>query len=171
MATIESFNEACDPGEYDPDVLDGNATDGVRPEKSNWAVPIDEPPFYGYPVTVGMTFAFGGVAITPEAGVLDMTDSVIPGLFAAGNATGGLFYENFPGSTGLTNAAVFGKVAAESAVESLRRRLRKKSGRRRSAPAGPSGVRVQSSSAVASSVSVANRSSRASNSGLPMRSV
>ena len=63
------------------------------------------------------TFAFGGVAITPDAEVLDTTDRTIPGLFAAGNSTGGLFYENYPGGTGLTNAAVFGRVAAESAAE------------------------------------------------------
>ena len=117
VETVEAFNEACDPGEYDPNVLDGNSATGVEPPKSNWALPLDEPPFTGYPVTGGMTFAFGGVAITPDAEVLDTTDRVIPGLFAAGNATGGLFYENYPGGTGLTNAAVFGRVAAESAAE------------------------------------------------------
>jgi tricarballylate dehydrogenase len=117
VETVEAYNEACDPGEYEPNVLDGNSTEGVEPPKSNWALPLDEPPFTGYPVTGGMTFAFGGVAITPDAEVLDTTDRTIPGLFAAGNATGGLFYENYPGGTGLTNAAVFGRVAAESAAE------------------------------------------------------
>jgi tricarballylate dehydrogenase len=117
VETVEAYNEACAPGEYDPEVLDGNSAEGVDPPKSNWALPLDEPPFTGYPVTGGMTFAFGGVAITPDAEVLDTTDRVIPGLFAAGNATGGLFYENYPGGTGLTNAAVFGRVAAESAAD------------------------------------------------------
>jgi tricarballylate dehydrogenase len=119
VETVEAFNAACDPdpGEYDPNVLDGNSAEGIDPPKSNWALPLDEPPFTGYPVTGGMTFAFGGVAITPDAEVLDTTDRTIPGLFAAGNATGGLFYENYPGGTGLTNAAVFGRVAAESAAE------------------------------------------------------
>ena len=117
VETVEEFNAACDPGEYDPEVLDGNHTEGLDLEKSNWALPLDEPPFTGYPVTGGMTFAFGGVAITPDAEVLDTRDEVIPGLFGAGNSTGGLFYNNYPGGTGLTNAAVFGKIAAESAVE------------------------------------------------------
>ena len=116
VKTVEAFNAACDPGEYDPDTLDGNRATDIDPPKSNWALPLDEPPYTGYPVTGGMTFAFGGVAITPEAEVLDTTDHVIPGLFGAGNATGGLFYNNYPGGTGLTNAAVFGKVAAESAI-------------------------------------------------------
>lgn len=115
--TVEEFNAACDPGEYEPDRLDGNATDGISPSKSNWALPLDEPPYTGYPVTGGMTFAFGGVAITPDAEVVDTTDHILPGLFAAGNSTGGLFYTNYPGGTGLTNAAVFGMVAAESASE------------------------------------------------------
>ncbi|MEF8843517.1 MAG: FAD-dependent tricarballylate dehydrogenase TcuA [Haloarculaceae archaeon] len=119
VETVEAFNAACDgdPGEHDPNTLDGNSAEGIEPPKSNWALALDEPPFTGYPVTGGMTFAFGGVAITPDAEVLDTTDRVIPGLFAAGNSTGGLFYENYPGGTGLTNAAVFGRVAAESAAE------------------------------------------------------
>lgn len=119
VETIERFNEACDPNEYDPEVLDGNATEELDLPKSNWALSIEEPPFTGYPVTGGMTFAFGGVAINADAEVLDTRDEPIPGLYGAGNATGGLFYENYPGGTGLTNAAVFGKIAAESAVEDV----------------------------------------------------
>ncbi|SEH13473.1 tricarballylate dehydrogenase [Natronorubrum sediminis] len=122
VETIRAYNEACDPDasdRYDPNVLDGNATDGLELPKSNWALPLEEPPYTGYPVTGGMTFGFGGVAITPDAEVLDTTDTVIPGLYAAGNVTGGLFYNNYPGGTGLTNAAVFGKVAAESVAEYL----------------------------------------------------
>ena len=124
VETVAAYNDACDPtaqDRYDPNSLDGNATSDVRPPKSNWALPLDTPPYTGYPVTGGMTFAFGGVAITPAAEVLDTTDTVIPGLFAAGNATGGLFYNNYPGGTGLTNAAVFGRVAGESAANFLER--------------------------------------------------
>ena len=120
VETIEAYNEACSDDAakaYDPDVLDGNSATDVEPPKSNWALPLDDPPYTGYPVTGGMTFTFGGVAITPEAEVLDTTDRVIPGLFAAGNVTGGLFYNNYPGGSGLTNAAVYGRVAAETAAE------------------------------------------------------
>lgn len=117
VETIEAFNAACDPGEFEPNDLDGNATEGLEPPKSNWAYPIDEPPFTAYPVTGGMTFAFGGVGITTDAEIIDTSDDVIPGLYAAGNSTGGLFYNNYPGGTGLTNAAVFGKIAGENAAE------------------------------------------------------
>jgi tricarballylate dehydrogenase len=118
--TLAAYNAACDPGEFDPAVLDGNATDAaLDPPKSNWAVPLDEPPYYAYPVTGGITFAFGGVEVTPSAEVVDDRGRVVPGFYAAGNCTGGLFYDNYPGGTGLTNAAVFGKTAAETAVERL----------------------------------------------------
>jgi tricarballylate dehydrogenase len=117
--TIEAFNAACVPGEFDPEVLDGNHTKGIEPQKSNWAIPIDEPPFYAYPVTGGITFSFGGIETTTAAQVLDSRGRVIPGLYAAGNSTGKLFYNNYPGGTGLTNAAVYGKIAAERAEEYL----------------------------------------------------
>lgn len=114
--TVEEFNAGTDPGEFDPDALDGNDTTGVKPNKSNWALPIDEPPFYGYRVTGGITFGFGGVATDVRARALDTIDRPIPGLFVAGNTTGGLFYDNYPGGTGLANGAVFGKIAAEEAA-------------------------------------------------------
>jgi len=119
LETVREFNDACDPGEFDPHVLDGNATTGLDLDKSNWAVPLEDGPFYAYPVTGGITFAFGGVAINDDAEVLDSRERPIPGLYAAGNATGGLFYNNYPGGTGLTNAAVYGKIAAESAAAYL----------------------------------------------------
>jgi tricarballylate dehydrogenase len=118
--TVAAFNDACDPDGFDPHVLDGNDTDpSLRPPKSNWALPIDDPPFYAYAVTGGITFAFGGVEITPDAEVVDDRGHLVSGLYAAGNSTGGLFHDNYPGGTGLTNAAVFGKLAAERADEYL----------------------------------------------------
>ncbi|WP_223301569.1 FAD-binding protein [Haladaptatus sp. R4] len=96
-------------------MLDGNHTDGLALEKSNWAIPIDEPPYYAYAVTGGITFSFGGVKTDTDASVIDTRDTTISGLFAAGNSTGGLFYDNYPGGTAQTNAAVYGKIAAESA--------------------------------------------------------
>jgi tricarballylate dehydrogenase len=115
--TLTAYNNACDPGAFDPETLDGNAATEVSPPKSNWALPLDEPPYYAYPVTGGITFAFGGVEVDPSAAVLDSRGHPIPGFYAAGNCTGGLFYDNYPGGTGLTNAAVFGKTAAETAVD------------------------------------------------------
>lgn len=116
LRTVEKYNDACSPDEFRPRELDGNRAN-LRPPKSNWALPIDSPPFYAYTVTGGITFTFGGVEITPEAEVVDSRSRVIPGFYAAGNCTGGLFYHNYPGATALTNAAVYGKIAAERATE------------------------------------------------------
>jgi tricarballylate dehydrogenase len=114
--TVTEFNAGSNPDGFVPDVLDGNATDGVEPEKSNWALPIDESPYHGYRVTGGITFGFGGAATDDRARALDTIDRPIPGLYVAGNTTGGLFFDNYPGGTGLTNAAVFGRIAAEEAA-------------------------------------------------------
>ncbi|MFC7156995.1 FAD-dependent tricarballylate dehydrogenase TcuA [Halomarina halobia] len=119
LDTLERYNEACNPDEFVPEVLDGNAATDVTPPKTNWALPIDNPPYYAYAITGGITFTFGGIEITPRAEAVDGRGRVVPGLYAAGNSTGGLFHHNYPGGTGLMNAAVYGKLAAESADEYL----------------------------------------------------
>jgi tricarballylate dehydrogenase len=67
-------------------------------------------------VTCGVTFTFGGLRIDADAAVLDVDLAPIPGLYAAGEMVGGLFYENYPGGTGLTAGAVFGRIAGASAA-------------------------------------------------------
>jgi tricarballylate dehydrogenase len=70
-----------------------------------------------YPVTSGITFTYGGLKINRRAQVLDTCEQVIPGLYAAGELTGGFFYYNYPGGAGLTRGAVTGRLAGRSAVE------------------------------------------------------
>jgi tricarballylate dehydrogenase len=113
--TVGDFNTGVAPGEFNPAVLDGKGTRGVVPPKSNWAQTLDTPPFVGYAVTCGITFTFGGLRVTPRAEVLDTEDRPIPGLLAAGELVGGLFYENYPGGTGLMAGAAFGRLAGEQA--------------------------------------------------------
>ena len=55
-------------------------------------------------------------SINPDAHVLDMEDAPIPGLYAAGELVGGLYYFNYPGSTGLMAGAVFGRIAGREAA-------------------------------------------------------
>ena len=55
--------------------------------------------------------------IDPTGHVLDIEDAPIPGLFAAGELVGGLFYFNYPGSAGLMAGAVFGRIAGRGAGE------------------------------------------------------
>ena len=116
VRTIEGYNAAVQKGEYNPAVLDGKGTSGIEPPKSNWALPIDTPPFLGYAVACGITFTFGGLKIDGRGQVQDCEENPMPGLYAAGELVGGLFYHNYPGGSGLMAGAVFGKIAGESAA-------------------------------------------------------
>jgi tricarballylate dehydrogenase len=119
--TVRAFNAGVQPGAFNPAILDGKRTRGVVPPKSNWALPLDTPPFVGYAVTCGITFTFGGLRVTPRAEVLDTEDRPIPGLHAAGELVGGLFYHNYPGGAGLMAGAVYGRLAGEQAALHARR--------------------------------------------------
>ncbi len=116
LETIAAFNAAVMTDvPFDPNVKDGRGTRGLAVPKSNWANAIDQPPFEAYAVTCGITFTFGGLRISTDAEVLDTDGAVIPGLYAAGEMVGGLFYFNYPGGTGLMSGAVFGRIAGEAA--------------------------------------------------------
>ena len=116
VRTVAEFNRAVQPGEFDPTALDGKGTEGIDPPKSNWALPLDTPPYLGYAVTCGITFTFGGLKIDGRAQILDTEDRSIPGLYAAGELVGGLFYHNYPGGAGLMAGAVFGRMAGAAAA-------------------------------------------------------
>ncbi len=117
LSTIAEFNKAVDTAvPFDPTVRDGRGTPGLAVPKTNWANPLDTPPFEAYGVTCGITFTFGGLHVDAHARVIAQTGEPIPGLFAAGELVGGLFYFNYPGGTGLTSGAVFGRVAGRGAA-------------------------------------------------------
>jgi tricarballylate dehydrogenase len=116
LDTIRQFNAACQSDRsFNPNVKDGRCTTGLAVPKSNWANKLDEPPFEAYAVTCGVTFTFGGVKVDTSARVIDTDGAVIPGLYAAGEMVGGLFYFNYPSGTGLMSGAVFGRTAGEQA--------------------------------------------------------
>ncbi len=100
---------------FDPTAKDGRRTEGLAIDKTNWANPLDTPPFEAYATTCGITFTFGGLRIDTNAQVVDTDLRPIPGLYAAGELVGGIFYHNYPGGTGLMSGAVFGKIAGASA--------------------------------------------------------
>jgi tricarballylate dehydrogenase len=101
---------------FNPNVKDGRCTTGLAVNKSNWANTLDEPPFEAYAVTCGITFTFGGLRINTDAQVISTDGDPIAGLYAAGELVGGIFYFNYPGGSGLTNGAVFGRIAGASAA-------------------------------------------------------
>ncbi|MFD2415899.1 FAD-dependent tricarballylate dehydrogenase TcuA [Amycolatopsis pigmentata] len=117
LRTIAEFNAAVrDEVPFNPNVKDGRSADGLPVARSNWAVKLDTPPYTAYEVTCGITFTFGGVKIDNHGQVVDVNGNTIPGLFAAGEMVGGIFYHNYPGASGLTSGAVFGRLAGASAA-------------------------------------------------------
>ncbi|KAL2872609.1 uncharacterized protein BJX67DRAFT_13453 [Aspergillus lucknowensis] len=130
LATIREYNDAVaafqqeNPGhKWDPAVKDGLSTQSTRKQlalaKSNWATPLAKGPFVAVKVTCGVTFTFGGLAVDHQtAGVISSaTNSPVPGLYCAGEMLGGLFYDNYPGGSGLTSGAVFGRRAGRAAAQ------------------------------------------------------
>jgi tricarballylate dehydrogenase len=118
--TIDQFNQAVAPTPFDSTKRDGKCTTGLNVDKSNWASPIDSPPYQAYAVACGITFTYGGLKINPQCGVLNADDDAIPGLWAAGELTGGFFYHNYPSGSGLMRGAITGHVSAGEAVKYIK---------------------------------------------------
>ena len=119
LEEIRQYNAAVQTQiPFNPNVKDGRCTKNLAINKSNWANTLDTPPFEAYAVTCGITFSFGGLKINTGAQVMSSDGAPIPGLFAAGELVGGIFWFNYPGGTGLTNGAVFGRIAGRNAARS-----------------------------------------------------
>ncbi|MGJ8623142.1 MAG: FAD-dependent tricarballylate dehydrogenase TcuA [Yoonia sp.] len=115
-ATLAAFNDAVDEKTaFDPTVLDGKSTTGLTPPKSNWAQKLDAGPYRAYPVTGGITFTYGGLKVDDAGNVLTQDGRCILGLFACGEIVGGVFFAGYPGGSGLTSGAVFGRRAGYGA--------------------------------------------------------
>ncbi|MDP6228062.1 MAG: FAD-binding protein, partial [Dehalococcoidia bacterium] len=118
VKTVKEFNAAVQTEVlFAPSVKDGRGTTGITPPKTNWAQPLDSPPYLGYAVTTGISFTFGGVKINTRGQVVTNSQEPIPGLYAAGEMVGGLFYYNYPGGSGLSAGMVFGRLSGTSAAQ------------------------------------------------------
>jgi tricarballylate dehydrogenase len=118
--TVRAFNAAIRPGgRFDPGTLDDCTTEGLEPPKSHWAVPIAEPPFYGYPLRPGITFTYLGLAVDACSRV-QMTDGhTLDNVFAAGEImSGNILSSGYLGGFGLTIGTVFGRIAGVEAARS-----------------------------------------------------
>ena len=118
LRTLHAFNAAVmQEVPFNPNIKDGRGTRNLSVPKSNWANTLTQAPFEAYAVTCGITFTFGGLRIDRNAQVQNMDGQPIPGLYAAGEMVGGLFYFNYPGGTGLMSGAVFGRIAGSCAAD------------------------------------------------------
>ncbi|MEM7499118.1 MAG: FAD-dependent tricarballylate dehydrogenase TcuA [Pseudomonadota bacterium] len=114
--TIERYNAACSDGPFHPTELDGLATHGLMPCKSNWARPIVEPPFYGYELRPGVTFTYLGLSVDERARV-HSGGRPFANVWAAGEImAGSILGEGYLAGFGMTIGTVFGRIAGQEAA-------------------------------------------------------
>ncbi len=104
--TVDSFNRAVDAGvdeEFGKPILEQ-------------APGCKTAPFYAIRLWPKVHHVSGGVEIDTEARVIDLDGKPIPGLFAAGEVTGGIHGANRLGSCAITECLVFGRIAGVNAA-------------------------------------------------------
>jgi tricarballylate dehydrogenase len=117
-ATVDAYNAACAAnGPFDPANHDGRRTNGLAPDKTNWARPLDTPPFTGFPLRPGITFTYMGVAVDENATALMSDNCAAANIYAAGEImAGNVLGEGYLAGTGMTIGTVFGRKAGEAAA-------------------------------------------------------
>lgn len=110
---IAHFNQATTPRKINLSRLDGISTLNLDLPKSNWAIAINKPPYFAFPVKAGITFTYGGLKINKNTQVVREDNTPFHNLFACGEIVGGLFWGNYAGGSGLMAGSVFGKMAGE----------------------------------------------------------
>ncbi|GMG81536.1 FAD-dependent tricarballylate dehydrogenase TcuA [Paralimibaculum aggregatum] len=120
-ATVAAFNAACgDTSAFHPTELDGVATTGIEPPKTNWARPIDTPPFYGYALRTGVTFTYLGLKVDARAQCCTASGP-IENLWAAGETmAGSILGQGYLAGFGMTIGTVFGRIAGQEAAAHAR---------------------------------------------------
>ena len=121
--TLDEFNRATSgKNEQQMESPDGNGTRGISPPKSNWAIPIDRPPYYALPLRPGITFTYMGVAVDEAARVLDNSGRAFENVYAAGEImSGNILTKGYLGGFGMTIGSVFGELAGRMAAIHARR--------------------------------------------------
>lgn len=115
MVSIQQFNEACTEGDFHPTELDGLSTKGLTPAKTNWARPIDTPPYYGYSLRPGVTFTYLGMNVDETARVT-FNGVASRNVWAAGEImAGNILGEGYLAGFGMTIGTVFGRIAGTEA--------------------------------------------------------
>lgn len=116
-ATVDAYNAACAAdGPFDTTIHDGRRTDGLTPEKTNWARPIDRPPFIGFPLRPGITFTYLGVKVTEDAAAV-IGGKPAHNIYAAGEImAGNVLGQGYLAGIGMTIGSVFGRRAGQGAA-------------------------------------------------------
>ena len=122
IATVDTYNSSIVPGpSFDNLKLDGNRTEGLTPNKTNWARTVDKAPFYGYPLRPGITFTYLSVKVNDKAQVLMENGQPAGNLFAAGEImSGNILGKGYLAGFGMTIGTVFGRLAGQEAARRAR---------------------------------------------------
>jgi tricarballylate dehydrogenase len=116
-ATVRQFNAAVQPGSFNHEVLDDCRTNGLVPEKSHWAQPIDTPPFWGYPLRPGITFTYLGLKVDERARVVMRGGVPTSNICAGGEImAGNILRQGYVAGVGMTIGTVFGRIAGKEAA-------------------------------------------------------
>lgn len=114
--TVALYNQACQSGHFDHTVLDDCHTTGLTPAKTHWALPLNKPPFYGYPLKPGITFTYLSLKVDQQAAV-HFSGTPSPNLFVAGEMmAGNILGQGYTAGVGMTIGTVFGRIAGASAA-------------------------------------------------------
>ena len=123
--TGETYEELAEAMGIDPAVFaetmetwNGYVAQKSDPDfgRTSFAEPLDTAPYYAIHVTAGIHHTMGGVKINSNAEVIDTNGAVIPGLFAAGEVTGGVHGGNRLGGNAVADFVIFGRIAGQSAA-------------------------------------------------------
>jgi tricarballylate dehydrogenase len=117
--TLADYNAACQPGTFDHTALDNCVTAGLAPAKTHWAIPLDKPPYYAYPLRPGITFTYLGLRVDETAAVR-FDDQPSDNLFVAGEMmAGNVLGQGYTAGVGMSIGTAFGRIAGVQAAKAL----------------------------------------------------
>jgi tricarballylate dehydrogenase len=119
--TVAGFNAAVRPGTFDHTIQDDCVTEGITPPKTHWALKIDTPPFFGYPLRPGITFTYLGVTVDDKARMILQDGKPCKNIFAAGEImAGNVLGKGYLAGIGMSIGTTFGRIAGEEAAKHVR---------------------------------------------------
>lgn len=116
VATVEGYNAACQPGNFDHTTLDDCRTANLVPPKTHWARPLDTPPYYAYALRPGVTFTYLGLK-TDKTAAVHFKGVASENLFVAGEMmAGNVLGQGYTAGVGMSIGTAFGRIAGAQAA-------------------------------------------------------
>jgi tricarballylate dehydrogenase len=100
--------------------MDDCHTENIEPAKTHWALPIEQGPFYAYPLRPGITFTYLGLK-TDETAAVFFNGNPSPNLFSAGELmSGNVLGKGYTAGVGMSIGTIFGRIAGQSAANAVK---------------------------------------------------